>query len=210
MPGRVYNPALSGWVTSAIRARIIDAYAGQEADIVAVATDSVLSIRPLAISPSADLGGWRLDTWADVTYVLPGLYRLRQETPHYTREEVATAGVTTLDFDWLLSELTLVGRAQISQQWFVPHLLADLFPDRWGNKRCQWIETPVTINPYRLSMKRQNADGLLGMDWANDYHDMAAHPSLGLLDSLPSEPPPAWVGKTDPHALAVANLNRSR
>lgn len=213
LPGRFYNPAIAGWVCSAVRARLLSAYAGRERDVVALATDAIISVHPLPNARvSGDLGGWKQETWAEVSYVLPGVYRLRQPQVHdWVREEVATAGVHGVDFDDLLTQLTDYGRAEYGQEWFVPNILADQYADTWESRRCQFINTPVSINPYRVSRKRQNGDGLIGMDWRTDCHIMnAPHQRGGIGDSWPTDGPPAWGGLTDPIALALRHVAKTR
>lgn len=209
-PGRFYNPALAGWVTSAVRARLIDAWRGREASVCAVATDSLLTTERLPVAPSDALGGWKEEVWGDVSYVLPGVYRLRQQLPNHVREEVATAGISSLDFDWLLTELTASGRAAVTQPWHVPNLLSDLFPEIWGSRRCQWVEGPVSINPYRVGKKRANVAGLAGLDWRTEYHHMEPHVSLGEGVSAAAPGPPAWDGAVNPYSQALSFLRRGR
>lgn len=209
-PGRFYNPALAGWVTSAVRARLIDAWRGREASVCAVATDSLLTTERLPINVSGALGAWKEETWGEVSYVLPGVYRLRQQLPHSVREETATAGISSLDFDWLLDELTACGRAALTQPWHVPNLLADLFPDIWGDKRCQWIQGPVSINPYRIGKKRANVDGLAGLNWREEYHHMEPHVTLGAGVSAAAPGPPAWERAVNPYDQALSFLRRGR
>jgi hypothetical protein len=69
------NPIYASLITANTRAMIIDAYAGTQTEIVAIATDAVYSRVPLALVCGEDLGAWeRTVLPAGMFNVMPGMY----------------------------------------------------------------------------------------------------------------------------------------
>jgi hypothetical protein len=206
-PGRWYNPALAGWTTSAVRARLLGAWAGQEASVLSVMTDGLLTTRQLPITASG-LGHWKEDTWASSEIILPGLYRISKPAQTSTALTGLSRGT---DFDWLLDELQRWGQVTVTDRWFAPNLLADLFPSPWGLKRCRWLDGDVTVNPYRIARHRQGAESVRTLVWREDYTALYPYDQTGNGDSQPYAGPPAWQeGGADPiqEALQAVLLNR--
>ena len=199
-PGRWYNPALAGWVCSAVRARLIDAWRGYEGMVASVSTDGFLSSMPIPhLETNGSLGGWKCDQYDSATLVLPGLYELRSDIGNGVREIArGTTGVRGMDFDRLIDQLAGAGRAQFRVRQFVPHILSDLFPDAWGDRRCRWTEQTVTIDPMNAVRKRDGADALYRVDWRNSVVGFGPYTRVGNGDSHPHAGPPAWQpGGTD-------------
>lgn len=193
-PGRWYNPALAGWVCSAVRARLLDAWRGYEGVIASVSTDGFLSAMPIPnLETNGSLGGWKCDQYDGGTLVLPGLYELRRDMGDGAREIArGTTGVRAMDFDSLMNQLSAVGRAQFRARQFVPHILSDLFPDAWGDKRCRWHELTVTVDPMNAARKRDGADAIHGVDWRGSIVSFPPYQRVGTGDSYPHKGPPAW------------------
>lgn len=194
-PGRWYNPALAGWVTSMVRARLIEAWGGSEGMVCTISTDGMLTTMPLPnVTTRTQLGGWKVAAWDYSEVILPGVYRLSAygDETELTAQKTATAGLSTVDFDWLRRETSHGATARVTQEWFVPNLLADLFPDAWGAHRCRWKYGYVPVSSWRMAHKRQSGDGLLALDTESDVLAFSPYETRGTDDSAPSPLPPMW------------------
>lgn len=64
----------AGWITSTTRAKLLDAVADHERDVIAFATDAVYSLVPLSLPCSDRLGDWDAHTHDGGTWVQSGVY----------------------------------------------------------------------------------------------------------------------------------------
>lgn len=72
--------AWAGWVTSATRARLVEAAIGDPGAVVSFATDGITSTRPLQLPDyGTGLGSWDVTSSPDGAFVQAGVYWLRQE-----------------------------------------------------------------------------------------------------------------------------------
>lgn len=69
----------AGYVSSACRAEVYRAAMQQPDDVLAFATDGILTRRPLDLPVSTRLGEWTVETFDAATIVQSGVYRLRKE-----------------------------------------------------------------------------------------------------------------------------------
>jgi hypothetical protein len=84
----------------------------------------------------------------------------------------------------VLRQLEADGHADVPVKVFVGHQLADQQPAEYGDRRLQFVDDTVTINPFALNRKRVGA-GILaapGFPWSRESID------LGILD-VPEQPP---------------------
>lgn len=208
-PGRWYQPALYGWLTSLVRSRLLSIWRGwDDGQCAAIMTDGLLvgEAPPsrLTQNPSI-LGAWRAERYERAQIVKPGLYRLTRADG---RHSTATTGINrSIDFDWLLGELGARDVATLDDRWFVPHILADWWPDMYGHQRCRWVASSTRIDPFLLARKRLGAAQLTGLDWGTEARRLGPWTAVG--DSLPPPypGPPAWEpGGYDPilEALRLA------
>lgn len=196
--GQYYNPALAGWTCSAVRARLLTAIGADDSHVAAIMTDGYLHTdEPPASLLSDQLGGWRSERFERAELVIPGLYRLHRSDGTVA---VASTGVNrSLDFDRLLSELTARQRATVQGRWFVPHIVADLWPDRWDQHRCRWLDSSPTVNPWVLARKRQGIARLVaGFDWRSELHALGPWHAGGDGLSAPYPGPACWSDAYDP------------
>jgi hypothetical protein len=96
--------AMAGLITSYTRARIMEVIGGRDADIIAVATDGVLSRVPIA-APGPDLGDWEIDEYERLEIYKPGTFR------KFAGGKVSTRirGFRAIDFDRLLESYRTEG-----------------------------------------------------------------------------------------------------
>lgn len=191
-PGQYYNPALAGWVTSAVRARLLTSIGANDLQTAALMTDGYLTaVEPSPDQLAATLGGWRVERFERGELVMPGMYRLFRADGSVT---VASSGMhRSVDFDWLLGELTANAKAQISGRWFVPHVLADIWPESWGHTRCRWMTSTPTINPWSVARKRMGAASIgVGFDWRSDLRSLGPYNAIGHHLSAPYHGPASW------------------
>lgn len=178
-------PAAS-YITSLIRCRLLDAMEDNDASIVALATDGVLSTVPLALPLSGDLGGWESERFAGAVMVLPGLYRLRGTDGAYSwgsRGVQATA-------DWwndALRQLDEGGTLRTTTRLFVTPRLAQLLPTRFGGMDGTIQTLEKTLDPY--AYRKRIIDSSMPDVWAPG-----------------SRPLRDWVGKSRRTALRSGSL----
>lgn len=190
-PGRFYNPALAGWVCSAVRAKVLAVSGGNDSRTAAIMTDGLLmGEEPPPAMLTDDLGGWRAERYERAQIIIPGMYRLHRADGTFA---TATTGVNRgVDFDWLLAELTARGRADIRGRWFVPHTLADQQPGRWERVRCRWQDSGGQINPDHLARKRVGGVLPPGFDWRSQVQVLGPHATIDAQLSAAYVGPPAW------------------
>lgn len=207
LPGRFYNPALAGWVSSAVRAALLAHVGSDDLHVAAIMTDGYITDRPEAGAKnlSASMGGWKSDRFERAELYAPGIYRLWRADSSY---ETAQTGVQRLiDFDWLAAELSRAQTAEIKGRWFVPHILADVFPGtRFETNRCRWIESSGVIDPRSIAAKRQGAIKLPDLRWSEDMMAFGPWGEVGDRLASPYHGPPAWkIGGFDP-VLEAASM----
>lgn len=79
-PPPYFSLAWAGYVTSATRARLVEAALGDPEAVVAFSTDGIASTRPLALpNYGTELGAWEVDEALDGVWAQPGVYWLLGE-----------------------------------------------------------------------------------------------------------------------------------
>lgn len=81
------NPIWAGLITAITRARLIDAYRGQEDKVFMLATDGIFTSDDFVLESGQGLGAWDLSEHPDGMFIIqPGLYRTgSEEGEHKTR-----------------------------------------------------------------------------------------------------------------------------
>lgn len=192
LPGRFYNPALAGWVSSAVRAAVLTHVGRDDLHVAAVMTDGYLTDRAEvgAQNLSDAMGGWKSERFERVELYAPGIYRLWRADGTF---ETAQTGVQRLiDFDWLAGELSAHQTAEVRGKWFVPHIVADVFPSTFEHNRCRWIESKSVIRPASIAAKRQGAIKIPDIRWAEEFMGFGPWGAIGDTLSVPYHGPPAW------------------
>jgi hypothetical protein len=64
----------AGYITSAVRAMLWEAYISASESIVAMETDALFSTRPLSLPVGAELGEWEVTKFEKLTYIQSGFY----------------------------------------------------------------------------------------------------------------------------------------
>jgi hypothetical protein len=91
----------SGMITSETRAKILELCAISPRDIIAIATDGVLSTKQLTEELNKDLGTWEVDKYDSVFNVKPGFYRAIKDGKEYVK--VRGFRLSEINFDELLT-----------------------------------------------------------------------------------------------------------
>lgn len=175
-PGYFYCLPWAGWITSCVRASILRAVTGYEDAVVAISTDGVVTTRELPhLAASENLGGWRVERFDRGTFVLPGLFRLLNDRGENVEK---SRGFERTQFRWdeLLDALNGMGDARVIVTRFIGHLLADLYPDKFGPLRCKFVRIPIRVNPAAVGQKRLGGGDLgAGFDWHSDHVVLGVH-----------------------------------
>lgn len=186
--GHWYCLPWAGWTTSLVRSLLLGAVRGHERHIIAFSTDGIISDAPLPIGPiGPNLGDWDAAEYRDGTFVLPGVYRLRPKRGHAVTA-TRSYDPTRLVWSRLLRDLEADGYADLPSKLFVGHQLADQQPAEYADRRLQFVDESVTLNPFALNRKRVGAGVLAepGFKWSSQSID------LGMLDS-PEYPDPSGM-----------------
>lgn len=191
VPGRLFNAAAGAFVTAECRVQVAEAVLQRPRDIIAVATDSVASTRPLRLEEGEALGQWKVEAEGETgTFIQPGIYQIAGERSH-------TRGFKTPDD--LLSRLETDNRT-ITVNWSRPWSMAEALHHGDFAKANIWHDID-----YELPLA--NARRLWLTEPAS-FRDLLT----SRYDSVPlpiSAHPRVWMASASPRRKAYANSVRS-
>lgn len=143
--------AWAGAITAATRARLLSTTARNEDDILAFATDGVLSRKSLGLSASKALGGWSVESYDSATLVMSGFYSLKKGRK---RVKVASRGVNAkIKWASLIRQLNTKGKVTFPIRVFVTHALAMARHHQYGDKRLWFVDDKKSLSP-QSALKR--------------------------------------------------------
>lgn len=150
----------AGLITSGTRAKILKAVKQDPKNVVSIATDSVVSTRPLDLEIGTGLGQWDMTEWEACFLIQPGIYRLRNPCPFDYKEErckheaIRTRGFGRLEtsFDQIIADWTANPFSSHSYKAtrFVG-LASAMARTDYEQYWRRWIEAERTINFYPQS-----------------------------------------------------------
>lgn len=149
------NYIYAGLITAMTRAKITFACSNSPS-IVSIATDGIISTKPLSVNLSKDLGGWEDDEYAHCFVIKPGVYRLSAVEPlpdgyqgpsemqHVTRVRGLPHRQTVEawgDLEALWDVEGVAGRYKIAYDQFIGMKSASL-----NRPHGQWIKAEKELN----------------------------------------------------------------
>lgn len=161
------NFTWAGFITSATRARLREAVAGQEKHIIAFATDGIYSLKKLnGLKLSKQLGDWDYSVYDNATVLMSGVYLLEGKQGIKTGKR----GFASLSA-WasILEQLTADGKAEIMIRLFVGFNMAFNFPLEYGQSYLRFIEREKILNPRNLTKRKYFINEI--KNWETDYCD---------------------------------------
>lgn len=137
----------AGMITSGCRAQILDAIAMDDEAVVSIATDGIISLRPLPLDIGSALGQWEHSEYDECFLVQTGIYRLRNATT--TVEHTRGFGSKETDFDSIIRDFNRnpLGSHRYSATRFVglrSALARTEYRDYWR----KWVTQERRINFY--------------------------------------------------------------
>lgn len=205
-----------GYVTSAARAAIYRA-SHDNPSIVGFETDGILSLEPLNVALSEDLGGWELTTHESLTYVQTGFYWLDDkvryrgfDTGSVTREAVLKA--------WESNEPYV--NAQLTRHIGLNYAAHTGRWHEWGN----WVTTQRDLDVHSASSKRirncgaahcsacaNGSDSLAtGMHSTRPYPEIVTAPSAPYPLAWRPEGLPEWKVEALRHSMEMPDFDSLR
>jgi hypothetical protein len=142
----ISSPVWGGLITSLIRARILEAIAQDSDAVIAVATDGIMTTRPLDLPCSDGLGDWELHTYARGFWAQTGVYALWD---HDGRVKLRSRGFHERTFrdavdDMVECWLDGTETFPISETQFV-NIKAALARRNYNDIVGQWLERTLQI-----------------------------------------------------------------
>jgi hypothetical protein len=153
----------AGQVTACTRGMLLDATRKRSRDILAFATDSVVSRSDLALSNSHALGDWKSEKHERFLVLMNGFYRMDD----VTESKSALRGVGK-DFAWNEAIESLNTRQYYEYQMraFVTHSMAIHFPNKFGADRLKFVNVTKRLSPFEGT--RREFDSTKIDDWERE------------------------------------------
>ncbi len=118
--GHYYNLFYASYITSVVRAQILEAVKGYEKETICFQTDAIHSTMHLPVPLSGDLGAFKRSQYEKITYLDNGVYQCYMGgKPVKTK----TRGFRRFNFDECLRELKACRSYTALQEFFVGHNL---------------------------------------------------------------------------------------
>lgn len=137
----------AGWITSYVRAMLLQAIAGHEQSVIAFAQDAVHTNAPLNLPISREFGAWKLSTYAKGLYLENGIYELYDAHGNVVKR--AQRGFQVIDFSNALMQLQERFYVKASREYFVGWRLARNHPAKFGGYYLARISEPIYLEPAR-------------------------------------------------------------
>lgn len=137
----------AGWITSYVRAMLLQAIAGNEEKVVAFAQDAIHTNAPLDLPLSNALGAWKLKTYAKGLYLENGIYELYDAEGNVVKR--AQRGFQVVNFASALSELQERFYIKASREYFVGWRLVRNHPAKFGRHYLARVSEPMILEPAR-------------------------------------------------------------
>lgn len=159
-----YNPLYGGFITSFVRAKLLDATKGKENKTICFLTDAIHTTAKLDLSIGDDLGQYRHSFYNSGIYLGAGVYELYSQD----KTKKATRGFTRLDFIDAIKQLSENGTYMAQQDFFVGHNLNKLSPVNVG-EYLRMSSKNIKISPLKSNVRF--FDNKLMTDFATEQID---------------------------------------
>jgi hypothetical protein len=171
------NLCWAGYTTSYTRARLLEASHKNPKNIIAFATDGIISTALIkGLKFSKELGDWSADTWKKAAVLMPGIYFLEND------EDVKTGIRGFKNLVWLevLRDMNSkhckapgcilkASHSHTNQKIFVSHKLATMQPEAFGKDYLGFVDFDRAIQPKNLDKRIYHFSQI--KDWERDHCD---------------------------------------
>lgn len=156
----------AGWITSYVRAMLLQAIAGREHSVIAFAQDAIHTNAPLDLRISNEFGAWKVSEFAKGLYLENGIYELYDAHGNVVKR--AQRGFQVIDFANAVSQLQEHFYIRASREYFVGWRLARNHPAKFGRHYLARVSEPMYLQPGRARY-RNFASGRV--DYYSDCRD---------------------------------------
>lgn len=155
----------AGWITSFVRAQLMEACAGQEESICYIHTDAIHITRPL-IAPrvSENIGEWKTGYYPYGFYMAPGVCCFYDENKRIVKS--ATRGFEFIDFAEAQEQLNAIGSVALERDFFVGHEYAQAF-----SAEDSYLQIVRQRQVFKPRETRARKFSLETFDWKTSYAD---------------------------------------
>lgn len=135
----------AGQITSFTRGMLLSAVQGKERDVLAFATDSVVTHSELSVPTNHALGAWKRERYKRFLSLMNGFYQFDD----ITVSKSALRGVGK-DFSWKDAIESLNKRQFYEYQTrsFITHSMAIHFPHKFGADRLRFVPVTKRLSPF--------------------------------------------------------------
>jgi len=147
------NLYFAGYITAKTRSMLYNlSYTTNYNNIIAYATDSILSKKPLKVKCNSDLGNWDFEFCKKVTVLMSGFYKIELKDNKYV---YGIRGFKRLNnFDKIYNDILKKGFSKISYNQFISHKLFLHSPNAYKDERLKFTKVSKIINPVKANFKR--------------------------------------------------------
>lgn len=160
-----YNLFYAGFVTSYVRANLLQATHGVENKTICFLTDAIHTTAKLNVSVSDNLGDFSHEQYDNGAYLGAGIYKLDNYTTKETKK--AMRGFTYLDYEQAFKDLKDTGTFTAFQDYFCGHNLHSLSPIEF-NQYLQPQRKALKVSPFDSKARLYDA---MKADLKNDSID---------------------------------------
>jgi hypothetical protein len=155
----------AGWITSFVRAQLMEACAGQEESICYIHTDALHTTRPL-VAPriSENIGEWKTNYYPYGFYMAPGVCCFYNDSKQIVKS--ATRGFEFIDFAEAQEQLNRLGSVVLERDFFAGYEYAQAF-----SAEDSYLKTIRQRQIFKPCETRSRKFSLESFDWKTSYVD---------------------------------------
>lgn len=155
----------AGWITSFVRAQLMEACAGQEESVCYIHTDALHTTRPL-VAPrvSENIGEWKTGYYPHGFYMAPGVCCFYDDNKQIVKS--ATRGFEFIDFARAMKELNELGNVTLERDFFAGYEYAQAFAAEGS-----YLKTVRQRQVFKPRETRSRRFALESFDWSKTYID---------------------------------------
>ena len=175
---RFRNLYLAGYITSSVRAKLLEATYNKDNDIIFFATDGILSKCKLDLPISYELGDWELINIKEAYVILSGVYKLIDSSGKIHKGERGYK----LDFDELLKSIEKKGFYDVELPVFISNIYGYKNHKMYLKDRCKFIKIKK-----RVDIKQQHKRLFITFDVNSENNSqLLTDEILNKVNNLPS------------------------
>lgn len=158
----------AGWITSFVRAQMLEVVRGLESQVIYFHTDAIHSLKPLPVARVSDgLGDWTCNVYDLGFYMASGVHCFYNAAGEITKS--ATRGFEFIDFDKARAELNdprNLGNVTLKREFYAGWQYHQNFPLR--GEYLTKVEEQLTFNPKNARNRRFP---LQRFNWSDSFID---------------------------------------